>query len=121
MTSSLPVRSVGVTRQLLRPLSARFRCLSSTTSTPVYRRPASLSATIRLQQSTAVRSFSTASPGKSEAGTASPAVTVERVPSNKLYDTPAEALKASGLKDGQTLSARLSSHITTLTGEWAAC
>ena len=72
----------------------------------------------------------------------SPGTTKERVPSNKvncqahclqppplrsracphclpplcvqIYDTPAEALKASGLKDGQTLSVTLPSHICSL-------
>jgi hypothetical protein len=32
-------------------------------------------------------------------------VTAKRVPSDKIYHDPVEALKASGLKDGDTLSA----------------
>ena len=48
----------------------------------------------------------------SKVASPSPGTTASRVPTNKVYDSAPEALRAAGLKDGQTLSAHSKHHCT---------
>ena len=57
------------------------------------------------------RSFSAPTTVAAKVSSPSPGATASRVPTGKVHETAAEALKAAGLKDGQTLSANRSSTI----------
>ena len=101
MIPSRSIRTASAARRVLASSSAALLCHPSTSSASLFLHVASSSSSASISR----RLFSvTSSPSPAaKVNSPSPGATKERVPSNKVYDTPKEALEASGLKDGMTL------------------
>ena len=101
MISSRSIRTANAARQLLASSSTALLRYPSTSSASLFLHVAPSSSSASASR----RFFSVASSPSPAAkvDSPSPGATKERVPSNKVYDTPKEALAASGLKDGMTL------------------